>query len=139
MIYTYFDSSASGEKSITVPNNCTLIVDAPAGNIRIQKTETVSRHIPGDPPEGFDKPTPTYVPSGMGMPEDAFDPSTDPGLNVPEPDPVDLGGGEPEMPPTEPDITPDTDPDKPTDPDTTPDKGDTDPGDDDGEKPEDYD
>jgi hypothetical protein len=132
-----------------VPDNCTLIVDAPAGNIRIEETETVKRHVSGEPPEGFDKPIPTYVPSGPGMPDDAFDPPKDPDINVPEPDPVDPGGGEPEIPPMEPDNppepdpvpdvdpTPDTDPSK--DPDATPDKGDTDPPKDDGERPEDFD
>ncbi|CAG8763994.1 508_t:CDS:2, partial [Ambispora leptoticha] len=96
-------------------------------------------------------------------------PEPEPGADGVEPEPdmptpdIDPGGGEPEITPLEPDITPDTDPDefpepdipepeipepeptpdtdpdKPTDPDTTPDKGDRDPGDDDGERPEDFD
>ncbi|CAG8639989.1 888_t:CDS:10 [Ambispora leptoticha] len=96
-------------------------------------------------------------------------PEPEPGADGVEPEPdmptpdIDPGGGEPEITPLEPDITPDidpdefpepdipepeipepeptpdTDPDKPIDPDTTPDKGDRDPGDDDGERPEDFD
>ena len=139
----------SGLKTCTFPSRGGTVIEAHGNtaNIILIKSEQVKRHISGEPPEGFDKPAPTYIPSGTGMPEDAFDPSTEPDINVPEPDLVDPTGGEPEIPPMEPDITPEPDP--VIDPDVTsdtepsvdpePDKPEPDPGDGEPERPEDFD
>lgn len=113
-------------------------------SIEIKGTLLIKKKTSGEPPEGFGNPPPTHVPGGMGMPGEIFDPSNDPDINVPEPDPVDPGGGEPEIPPMEPDNAPEPDPvpdaDPSNDPDATPDTDPPpDPGDDDGERPEDYD
>ena len=87
-----------------MPDNCTLIIDPIQGNIRIEKTEVLKKSISGEPPEGFDRPAPTYTPSSGGIPENAFDPNNEPDLNEPEPIPSDPTAGEPELPVIEPDI-----------------------------------
>ncbi|KLL04969.1 MAG: hypothetical protein MRERV_8c056 [Mycoplasmataceae bacterium RV_VA103A] len=147
----YLKTRGSGEQMITIPEGGGTIIFEAHGNtatLTLEKTETVSRHISGEPPEGFGRPPENYAPTGSGLPEDIFDPDTSPDIN--EPDTIgDPGPGEPEPPTVEPDIVPDIDP--PPDPDLPPDtdtsqdqdndqdKGDRDPPKDDEEKPEDFD